>query len=883
MIPTYNERENLPPLIARIAALRIPECAALIVDDASPDGTGAVADTLAREHPWVRVLHRARKDGLGAAYVAGFRKALKDDADIIVQMDADGSHDPAEIPAMLRAIADGADVVVGSRRIPGGRIVGWNWHRRAMSWCAQAIARWLLELRTRDVTSGFRAWRAGALNAMLGIRGETSRFGSVDDRAAMVPRTERGERGRSSSEPATVGRVSGPERGMPSQADTVVATGYAFQEEMLFRAERAGARITEYPITFRDRSLGQSKLGIRDVLGFFRTLARLWLEMRDRRFALGIGALLVFATAAPYLYGWWNTPSGFTYTGIHGIAAGDMSVYASYLEQVRDGRALFTNLFTTEPHARTLNIFWLAAGWFARLTHLPAPAAFHALRLLLIIPFTLFLATFVAAFLRKPIAGWSVRTVRRTALVFLAFSSGVGAYIAPALEHISYSRPGSEYWPIDLWVAESNTFLTLSQTPHFIVSLWLLLLIFLFTLRASEGSDQSRGGQSTSGTLWSPSGHGSAKGGERGRNASESATLGRTSVPEADARPQRLARYRCTFLAGLTALALFQFHPFYVPTIATVLIAFAIAMSLAHRRIRWDLVAHALIVLAISAPSIAYHSLLTRTDAVVAWKAAQNLLFTPSWWLALAGYGFLVPLALMGMASLLRRRTDAYMLLIAWFAATVALIFSPLIWQRRLTEGLHVVIVLVAMFGLFPILTWIRSRISTRVLPLVWTPLTAALACAPLFGVSTAFNVSRDIELYTIRFPASVPRHVFYFPNDAIAAMRWIHAQGAPDEATLALGLSGNFLPMYAVRPTVIGHGVETADFARKYRTAYALAAGTVSDDDAAAFLAEQRVRFILVTDDDRPFWVRSPAELPGVALAFVNDGAWVYRVGLTE
>ncbi|MBI4434661.1 hypothetical protein HY635_02490 [Candidatus Uhrbacteria bacterium] len=617
---------------------------------------------------------------------------------------------------------------------------------------------------------------------------------------------------------------------------------------MLHRAETLELRVVEHPITFRDRERGQSKLGIRDILGFFRTLARLWWSDRERRFAVWLGVALVLLTSAPYLYGWLRTPPGHVYTGVHALASGDMAVYGSYIEQVRDGRWTFVDLFTSEwPQQTFLNIFWLPVGLLARITRLPTVLTFHLARVLLIIPFVLFLSRFVVAFLRKPIAGFSVRVVRQTALLFLTFSSGLGVLIAESIAPLSDSRwrPGYDFWPPDLWVPESNTFLTLFQSPHFIASLWLLLLIILAALRFTE-----------------------------------------------------TRAYRWSIASGVAALALFQFHPFYVPTVAMLLVVWTIVESIAARRVRWDLVGHGAIVGIISAPSVLSHLWLVRTDPITAARASQNLLFTTDWWLVALSYGFLVPLALIGIVRVLRpacgtgsfgpmaigpqddqQTKRAHRLLVTWLVVTVVLMYSPLTWQRRLVEGLHVVLVIIAMVGLFPFLAWLRAHAPMWIHRYAWGVTTATIVAIPLLGVSTIVNLVRDVALYTIRFPQSIPRHSFYYPTDALDAMRWIRGHASLGEATFAVGIDGHFLPMFAARQTVLGHGVETAHFVEKYETSYALSLGRLSPAEARAFLDRERVRFILVTDASRNLWAIDPAAIPSATLVYRNSGAEVYEV----
>jgi dolichol-phosphate mannosyltransferase len=208
IIPTYNERENIPPLVE--ALLHHDGVRVLVVDDQSPDGTGAVADEMAARHPGrVDVLHRRSNRGFGRSYIDGIAHALTTGADLICQMDADFSHDPARLPALLAAARD-ADVVIGSRYVEGGGVVNWPLHRRLLSRFANAYVRAITHVTAHDCTSGFRCWRREAL--------------------ASLP------------------------------LDTFVSDGYSFLVEMLFVASRQGRRIAEVPIVYVERREGQSKM-----------------------------------------------------------------------------------------------------------------------------------------------------------------------------------------------------------------------------------------------------------------------------------------------------------------------------------------------------------------------------------------------------------------------------------------------------------------------------------------------------------------------------------------------------------------------------------------------------------------------------------------------
>ncbi|MFF2654405.1 polyprenol monophosphomannose synthase [Streptomyces sp. NPDC058045] len=212
IIPTYNEAENVESVVERVRT-SVPEAHVLVADDNSPDGTGKLADQLAADDEQVHVLHRKGKEGLGAAYLAGFRWGLERGYGVLVEMDADGSHRPEELPRLLTALG-GADLVLGSRWVPGGRVVNWPAHRKLISRGGSTYSRLLLDVPIRDVTGGFRAFRRETLEG-LGL------------------------------------------------AD-VASQGYCFQVDLARRSIRAGYHVVEVPITFVDREFGDSKMS-RDI------------------------------------------------------------------------------------------------------------------------------------------------------------------------------------------------------------------------------------------------------------------------------------------------------------------------------------------------------------------------------------------------------------------------------------------------------------------------------------------------------------------------------------------------------------------------------------------------------------------------------------------
>ncbi len=209
-LPTYNELENLEAMVTSLADVLRDGDRILVIDDGSPDGTGELADRLASERPYVGVLHRTVKEGLGPAYIAGFRRAIADGAELVLEMDCDFSHSPAAVPQLIAAAEAGADLVLGSRYVPGGAIPNWGLVRRFISLGGNIYAQLMLQSRLRDLTGGFKCFRKAVLETI--------------------------------------------------DLDAIGAKGYAFQIETTYRVLRAGFKVVEVPITFTDREHGHSKM-----------------------------------------------------------------------------------------------------------------------------------------------------------------------------------------------------------------------------------------------------------------------------------------------------------------------------------------------------------------------------------------------------------------------------------------------------------------------------------------------------------------------------------------------------------------------------------------------------------------------------------------------
>jgi dolichol-phosphate mannosyltransferase len=223
-IPTYNEKDNIEKLAKAIFDLKIEGLKLVIIDDNSPDGTGEIVDKIAKKHP-IKVIHREGKLGLGTAYIAGFKYALSRGGKYIFEMDADFSHDPKDIPRLLKEAQDGFEVVIGSRKIDQGEIKDWSFWRHFASDGAMFFSRFLLRLKTRDVTAGFRCYKSEVLEDLV--------------------------------------------------LDNIKSNGYAFQEEMIYLCEKKKFKIKEVPIVFVDRKFGESKLSRKEIVEFFIKMIKL--------------------------------------------------------------------------------------------------------------------------------------------------------------------------------------------------------------------------------------------------------------------------------------------------------------------------------------------------------------------------------------------------------------------------------------------------------------------------------------------------------------------------------------------------------------------------------------------------------------------------------
>lgn len=533
----------------------------------------------------------------------------------------------------------------------------------------------------------------------------------------------------------------------------------------------------------------------------------------DRRFLLAVTAALVALSSLPYLYGYLRQTSELQYLGLHGFATGDTYVYFSYLRQARDGTWLFSDLYTTEAaRVPMVNTFWMVAGQLGRLLRWSVPATFHLARLL-VIPLALAVVVWLLAQYLPTIRQ------RRWGLILAVFASGVSGYLLPFLRQPAYVG-GYYHWPPDLWVAESSVFLSAIHSGHMLLALALIVAVFLLVVTAVERR-----------------------------------------------------QWRWSVLAGGCALALFSFHPFHAPLIFLVLGSWAVVCSIVARRVRWDIISHVLVVAMAALPMLIYYAWALRVDPVTAGRAAQNVAWTPAWYLLFLGYGFLIPFAVVGIFRVVRERMVVqpyWLLLVTWLTVQMMLVLWPTIaFQRRLLTGLQLPLVILAVTG-FPVARQWLKHFAPRLTRSVLTfPGAFAVLFVFFFGFTNLVNFANDIGLMYERNP------LVFWPREQVAAIVAVRDLTGPQSVVLASPTTSYLIPGLTGRRVVTGHGIETLDDEAK-RVAITWFYGSDSPRQRQEFLARYGVTHVFAGPREQAVGLDA---LPYLASVYDNGVVKIYRV----
>ncbi|NCF75157.1 MAG: hypothetical protein GWO87_01565 [Xanthomonadaceae bacterium] len=531
-----------------------------------------------------------------------------------------------------------------------------------------------------------------------------------------------------------------------------------------------------------------------------------------------VSIIAIIFTSLPYLYGYFNSSNEYFYTGAH-LAPTDLFVYESYINQIKDGNIMLENLFNNELFPeKNFNIFWLIIGLFAKIFHLSAFLAFHLTRILLIIP-CLFAIYFLISYFFKNIVK------RKIAFLLISFSSGLGALLSPILNSSYYVEIEKGYynWPLDLWATESNTFLTLYQSPHFIASLTCLILIFLFFLIALDTN-----------------------------------------------------KIKYSLIAGITALFYFNFHPFFLITIFSVISVYLIILLLQkQKKIFLKGMKHLFIIGFISLPSILYHLTKILVDPITQEKAKQNLCATPSLFITIISYGIPLFLAIYGIYYLIKNKkiNNKNLFLIVWFIINFILIFCPLIaFQRRLTMGMQIPIVILSVIAIFVIYENIKNlkfisnfKKSKAVTILLLSFIFIFLSLSNLYVITEGFIVSYQ--------------KMNYLHTSKIQAMLWIKQNVKKNETIFSSVLIGNIIPAIATKKVYAGHWVETTNSEYKRNKIVWFFRTNKSDKQKKKFLKNSRIDYIFYSNLEQNIGSFNPDEKKYLKKVYDNKDVQIYKV----
>jgi hypothetical protein len=534
------------------------------------------------------------------------------------------------------------------------------------------------------------------------------------------------------------------------------------------------------------------------------------ISAKEWKFVGLLSLIIIIVTFLPNLVGLITTPKDSIFLGVQTINSGDTPVYYSWIEQAKEGHLLFINLYTAEDQARYIfDPFWLGVGLFAKAFSFSSFAAYQLVRVFLIPVFLGLAYIFISYFFKEEIK-------RKICFVFLSFASGVGGFVSLGTEFGFYN-----FWPpsMDTWVSEAITFFTLYHSPHFLASLTLTILIFLLILLAFE--------------------------------------------------KQKIIY---SFFAGLTALIFFQFHPYYVPTIFGVIGVFIVVQSLRSSKIRWDLIKHYLILILISTPAIFYHLWTLNNFWSRQMHAMQNNLITPPFYNLILTYGFLFVLSLFGVIFLLKTRGDKNVFLLSWWGIQWFLPYLPFLnYQRKMIEGFHVVIVIIAVFGLFYLKDILERKNFFRIYFLENKIILVSLFIF-LFTFSNYYILMRDLDFYLCHNPAA------FLNKEKEAAMIWLKENTPQDSIIFSTYNNGNLIPAFAVRTVYLGHWGMTASVGDKLEQTQQFF-GKYNDKARAAFLKVSKIDYLFYGPEEKEFKNFNPEKADYLKNVYQNSEVTIYKV----
>src|SRR3989338_4966330 len=539
------------------------------------------------------------------------------------------------------------------------------------------------------------------------------------------------------------------------------------------------------------------------------------------RFIILMSLVLVIITGVPYLYAYLVAPAGFSYNGLTSLTPADNPVYYSYINQVKQGNFLINYLFTTEPEPFGMfNVFWLVTGLIAKVFLLPPALAFHFVRLFLIPVFIVAVYCFIGLFFSEP-------KKRKFCLFFLLFSAGLGVYFLGQISAFDLAdKPG--YWtPNDIWIPESIVFLTLYKTPHFIASLTLMIAIFgLMIFSFLE------------------------------------------------------KRLSYVLTAGVLALVYFNFHPFYIPMVFATLGLYLFFLILKNRKILWLQAGYFMLFIIISSPAIFYHFWVLANNPIMALRASQNITIAPPFIFIIIGYGFLWPLAVLGIIWLIKRRelNHYFLFLLSWLLVSVALVNFPIQFQSRYTQGLHLPLAIVSVVALFFLVDkFLTPKNLDKYGLWLGNQYLAVMIFIVILAASNIFNLTRDIYYFSLK-PEPV-LHYFYLSQNEIAAIKHLATLVSNQQVLANDQVLSLFIPGLANQAVYLAHEIETVDYPVKAYFWQWFFGTDKQDVQKQEFLVKNGIDYLFFSQSKKTPANFNPAVKNYLQLVYRNAGVEIYQV----
>lgn len=531
----------------------------------------------------------------------------------------------------------------------------------------------------------------------------------------------------------------------------------------------------------------------------------------EMRWVLKVTLVALLLANLPTIVGFFAAPHGTVFSGVSSIAPGDLNVYLSYLEQIRHGHLVFKDLFTAEAQvANVINPFWAMLGLLGSVLRIAPLACYYLGRAVFGVLLCIVLYRFAAYFFDDIVR-------RRTAFMLAVFASGIGAWAEPFLRLMDRSV---EAMPMDLWVSEAFTFLSLKHSPHFLAVSILIVGTVWFMIRSAERSSM-----------------------------------------------------RDAVYAGCCMLTLFSFHPFHVLSLAPVTIAMLVTVFVVRRPQFWRQCGRYAVAWAIASPAILYQALLILYDPLAKGRAAENILVTPSIGYTLLGYGFLLVGAIIGSVYLIRTKQLRFQLLVAWALAHGLSIYAPVFFNRRVTHGLNIALAMCAAAAaplVFASIRRIRLPDMFRV----------AIICIIAFltlGLSNVWVLAQDLSFY-LNEGRTLPS-LFYLTDDENGAFTWLEKNGNDSTVVLCGTIMGNFVPGRSGRRVVVGHNVETINISEKLKDVKTYFTPDTDDAWRQEYLAENLVTHVLVSSREERLGPFNTEKVAYLVPVYESPTVTIYQV----